>query len=124
MMTTNPPATKIETHQPRRVQFLRHVGPYMEVGPTWQKLMGYAFRKGLVQSGPLVLGICHDDPEVTPADNLRYDCALTVADSVGPEGEFGIQTIDGGDFAVARHLGPYENLKQSYQWLFGVWLPG
>lgn len=123
MQNANPPATKIESHPARRVLFLRHVGPYMEVAPTWQKLMGHAFRKGLVQSGPLVLGICHDDPEVTPADKLRYDCAVTVADSVEAEGEFGIQAIDGGDFAVARHVGPYENLKQSYQWLFGVWLP-
>jgi AraC family transcriptional regulator len=122
-MSTPIPDVRIETHPPRRVLFLRHVGPYTSVGPTFQKLMGFAFQRGLFRPDMLVMGICHDDPEVTPADKIRCDCAITVGDDVAPTGEFGVQTIDGGEFAVATHRGPYDTLSTTYRGLYGGWLP-
>ena len=123
MTTATIPEVRIESHPPRRVLFLRHVGSYSSVGPLFQKLMGYAFQKGIFRPGALVMGICHDDPDVTPEDKLRYDAALTVGDDVKPEGEFAVQTIDGGEFAVSTHRGPYETLAQTYRGLYGQWLP-
>ena len=40
-----------------------------------------------------------------------------------PEGDVGVQEIAGGAHAVAVHHGPYENLKDTYAWLMGTWLP-
>lgn len=114
---------RIEDLGPRHVAFIRHVGPYMEVGPTFNRLMPWAGRKGLLGPGTTVLGVCHDDPEVTPADKIRYDCCVTVPEHVKPEGEVGVQTLAGGPYAILRHIGPYERLGESYRWLYGNWLP-
>lgn len=108
----------------RRVLFLRHVGPYTSVGPTFQKLMGYAFQKGLFSPVAEVLGVCHDDPACTPADNLRYDASITVGEHVAADGEFGIQSLAGGEYAIATHRGPYESLGDTYKYLYGEWLSG
>ena len=77
----------------RRVAFLRHVGPYQAVGPTFQRLAGWAGSRGLFGPGTLMLGICHDDPDVTPADKIRYDCCITVDDRFQPEGEVGVARL-------------------------------
>jgi AraC family transcriptional regulator len=114
---------RVETVPPRRVAFLRHVGPYHTVGKTFQKLGAWAGPRGLIRPGTLMLDICHDDPDVTPADKIRADCCITVDDHFQPEGEVGVQTIEGGEYAILMHRGPYERLAESYRWLYGSWLP-
>lgn len=119
-----PMEVRIEQMKPVRVAFVRHVGPYAQVGETWSRLMAWAGRAGLFFKGmPVCLGLCHDDPEVTPPDKLRYDACLVVDQSVQPEGEVGVQEIEGGDYAVSRHLGPYDRLGDTYARLCGEWLP-
>jgi len=120
--TIKPSEVRIERHPSRRVLFLRHIGPYQSVGPTFQKFMAHVFQNGLFRPDAEILGICHDDPDVTPPDKIRYDCGMTVGDK-SAIGEFGIQTIDGGEFAVTTHRGPYEALAESYEALYGSWLP-
>jgi AraC family transcriptional regulator len=112
--------TRIE---PMRVAFVRHVGPYAEVGATWDKLMAWAGAKGLLGPKMTTLGLLHDDPDVTPPDKVRYDACLVIDDSVEPEGELGVQTIRGGEYAVTTHRGPYEQLSDAYARLCGEWLP-
>ena len=106
-----------------RVAFVRHVGPYNEVGPTWQRLCGWAGPRGLLGPNMKCLGLCHDDPQVTPPDKIRYDACLVVDERVQPEGDVGVQTIPAGDYAVAVHRGPYEKLAESYARLCGEWIP-
>jgi AraC family transcriptional regulator len=124
-MTTTTPLNpvRIETLPPRRVAFIRHVGPFDKVEPTFGRLAAWAGRQGLFRPGTQMLGICLDDPDVTPADKIRFDCCIPVDDSVSPEGEVGVQTIAGGDHAVVTHQGPYSRLGETYGWLYGVWLP-
>jgi AraC family transcriptional regulator len=105
-----------------RVAFMRHVGPYGEVGQTWSKLFAWAGPRGLLRRGAKILGIVHDDTEVTPPDKVRYDTCIVVGDSFRPEGEMGLQEI-GGEYAVATHRGPYETLGVTYGELCGQWLP-
>ncbi len=40
-----------------------------------------------------------------------------------PEGEVGLQSIAGGEYAVLTHEGPYEKLGETYSRLAGEWLP-
>ena len=58
---------------PVKVVFLRHPGPYSEVGSTWGRLLAWAGRKGLLGPGIRMLGIVYDDPDITPAEKVRYD---------------------------------------------------
>jgi AraC family transcriptional regulator len=105
------------------VAYVRHVGPYDEVGQTWGKLMGWAGRKGLLGPGAICLGISHDDPEITEPGKLRYDAAITVPESTAGEGDIGTQDVEGGEYVVATHKGPYSGLGAVYSQLCGEWLP-
>lgn len=119
-----PLEVRVEELPAKRVAFLRHVGAYEQVGETWGRLMTWAGSHGLFKSAPVMLGICYDDPEITPPDKMRYDAALVVAEEIQAEKEIGIQQIGGGKYAVATHRGPYQNIGETYARLCGEWLPG
>lgn len=119
----DPPPVEVKELPPMRVVFLRHVGPYGQVGATWGRLMCWAGPRGLLGPHMRLIGIVHDDPDVTPPDKIRYDAAVVVNRPVEPEGEFGVLEMTGGRYAVAAHKGPYEKLGQTYQRLCGGWLP-
>jgi AraC family transcriptional regulator len=113
----------IKKLEPKRVAFMRHIGPYDQCGETWEKFMAYMGAKGYLGPEAMMLGLCHDDPEVTPPDKIRYDACLTVDEDFRPEGEIGVQTIAGGEYAVTTHYGPYAELGETYAKLYGQWMP-
>ena len=113
----------IQSFPPRRVAFVRHVGPYAGCGQAWEKLCACLGKGGLLGAGSLFIGLCHDDPEVTPPARVRYDACVTLDGPFEPHGEVGVQTIAGGDYAVTTHFGPYERLSQTYARVSGQWLP-
>ncbi len=71
----------------------------------------------------LMMELCHDDPEITETDKLRYDACLVVNRDVAPEGEVGVKTAGGGKYAVFVHKGPYRDLNKSYSDIFRNWIP-
>ncbi len=105
------------------VAFVRHIGPYDQVGTSWNRLMAWASGQGFLGPKMKMLGIVHDDPEVTPPEKIRYDACLEVRDGFEPTGEIGVQQIDAGDYAVTTHQGPYAGLGDTYARLCGEWLP-
>jgi AraC family transcriptional regulator len=121
--TASTPEVRIQTIQPLRIAFMRHVGPYREVGPTFERMIAWAGQHGLFGPDTKVLTVTWDDPEVTPPEKIRCDCAVTVGDDFRPEGEVGVQTLEGGAYAVVTHRGPYEGIGTLWNWLFGTWLP-
>ncbi len=114
---------KIETLEPVRVAFCRHVGPYDGCGAAWDRLTAELGRRGLLGAGTKFIGLCHDDPEVTPPDKIRYDACVTVNEEFRPERDIGVQTIAGGQYALTTHFGPYNRLGETYSQLLGQWLP-
>ena len=118
-----PMNVRIETFSPRRVAFVRHVGPYRQVGHAWGKLAAWAGPRGLFGPDSLAIGVGHDDPDVTPSDKLRYDACITVDGSITPHGEVGVQEVGGGEYAVFTHRGPYETVSQTLARFCGEWLP-
>lgn len=114
---------KIEEFPKTKVVFARHVGPYAECGAAWGKVCAFAGPKGLMGPDTMFVGVCHDDPEVTPPSRVRYDACLTVTRDVAPEGGIGFQEIGGGEYATTVHKGPYDKLYATYAELFGVWGP-
>jgi len=117
-------AFRVRTLDAMRVAFIRHVGPYNEVGKAWAKLYPWAGRQGLLGPATRVIGISHDDPDITPPDKLRYDAALTLSRPAAAAGEIGVREIPAGEYATALHTGPYNCLSDSYAELAGKWLPG
>jgi AraC family transcriptional regulator len=118
-----PMKVKILRLPPMKVAFVRHVGPYHQVGTAWEKVCMILGKEGLLGSDSRFIGVCYDDPEVTPEDKIRYDACVTVGDGFSGEGDVQVRTIGGGEYAVTTHAGPYDQLKESYARLFGQWLP-
>jgi AraC family transcriptional regulator len=114
---------RIENLPPRRVAFIRHIGPYREVGPTFGQLVAWAARRGRLTPQSRLLGVAHDDPDVTPPEKRRYDVCLEADAGFAGEGEVGVQEIAGGDYAVTIHRGPYHRVMETIAHLCGEWAP-
>ena len=114
---------RIESLASSLVAFVRHVGPYDQVGSAWQTIYAWAGRKGLLGPETKAFGLSYDDPEVTAPDKLRYDACIVVAPGTQPEGDVGVKEVQGWKYAVATHVGPYTGLGEAYGQLLGQWMP-
>jgi len=114
---------RIERLEPMHVAFVRHVGPYNQVGSAWEKLCMRLGKEGQLGAGAKFIGVCYDDPEVTASERVRYDACVAVGDDFTAADEVGVQTLAGGEYAVVTHAGPYDTLGQTYAEFFGQWLP-
>lgn len=114
---------QIKKIPPRQVIFVRHIGPYTECGKAWEKLCLWAGPKGFLQPGIEFIGLCYDDPDITPAEKIRYDACITAEGNIETEGEIGVQTVAGGLYAMTTHHGSYSKLSETYAALCGQWVP-
>jgi len=72
---------------------------------------------------PMLLAIFHDDPESTPAAELRSDAGITVPEGAPlPAGLVELR-LPAGRYARAVHVGPYERLGDAWARFMGEWLP-
>ncbi len=108
-----------------RVASVRHVGPYPELAPAFEKVCAWAGQNSLFGPNTRVIGIFHDDPQSTPSAELRSDAAITVESSVESDQTAGVTVIEiqGGRYAVGILKGPYEGLQAAYNWIYREWLP-
>jgi AraC family transcriptional regulator len=107
-----------------RVGGVPHRGPYNQIGEAFGRLGRIAGSAGLFQQpGAAMVGIYHDDPDSTPADQLRSDAAIVVPDGVKLPAELAEQRLPSGRYAVALHQGSYEQLPDAWMRLMGEWLP-
>ena len=107
--------------KPMRVAYLRHVGPYENAKPTGFDLVARLSADKQIRKRSVYIGIGHDDPSVTPAAELRYDACITVDEDYEPKKPVALQTIVGGDYAVAKNC-PVGKIKDAFQYLYGKWL--
>ncbi|WP_415716467.1 AraC family transcriptional regulator [Maridesulfovibrio sp.] len=114
---------EIRTRKETQVVFIRHVGPYLDVTKAWAKLCGWGFGKGLMSYQTEFIGLCYDDPDITPTEKIRYDACFSIDNEVETPPGMGIQFIPGGKYAVTTHYGDYEGLHDAYRELYGKWLP-
>lgn len=107
--------------KPMRVAYLRHVGPYEETRQTWFDLVARLSADKQIRKRSVYIGIGYDNPSVTPASELRYDACVTVHQEYEPKKPVELQTIAGGDYAVAKNC-PMGKIKDAFQYLYGKWL--
>ncbi len=107
--------------KPMRVAYLRHVGPYEDTRQTWFDLTAQLSAEKQLRKRSVYIGIGHDNPSVTPAAELRYDACITVVEAFEPKKPVELQTIVGGDYAVAKNC-PVGKIKDAFQYLYGKWL--
>ena len=100
---------------------VRHCGSYQQIGAAFERVVTLGIAAGQIPPSPSLYGIYHDDPEITPTEQLRSDVGY--AGTEPPSGATK-RVISGGIYAVTEHVGPYDSLPQTYLQLIGHWLPG
>ena len=110
------------TQQPElRVAGIRHIGPYHEIGREFGRLG--SFLKGPPPQGAQMIALFHDDPDVTPPDQLRSDAALTLPGHTQAPTGLIEHHIPAGTYARTVHKGGYERLPETWNALKKEWLP-
>lgn len=113
---------RIETFESINVGRVRHVGPYDEVGPCFDRLFAWAAEIGARPGRCLALS--YDDPELVPPERLRSDACVELETDVSPPADVSLDSVGAGRYAVYTHRGPYEGIAAAFQRLFGAWMPG
>ena len=104
----------VERIGPLQLVFMRHYGPYEEVGETFNRLTEWVESHGLFGPWTQALGLCHDDPEVVDPERLRYDAAYSVGHPVEVAGDVEYRELQARDYLKAVHSGPFSTLGESY----------
>ncbi len=115
---------KLETRPEIRVAALAHLGPYNTIGAAFDRLGAIAGPAGLLASpAAQMIAVYHDDPETTPAAQLRSAAGVSVAAGAAIPQPLKELRLPAGRWACTLHRGPYAGLGDSWQRLLGQWLP-
>ncbi len=109
---------RIAEREPQCIAFVRHVGPYEQVGEAWGTLMKWGWKKMMFRP-PETFGLSWDDPDVTPAEQLRYEACMVVKPGTKVKAPVELKEIPGGTYAVVMHEGAYEGFAETYARLIG-----
>jgi len=113
----------MKTLAPRELVGVSHTGSYMGIGRAFETLGGTLQARNLYRPEMKMIGVYLDDPELVPEDKLRSFACMTEGEHVPAEAPLVHRHLDGGEYAVLRHKGPYADMHKAYQWLYGEWLP-
>jgi AraC family transcriptional regulator len=98
-------------------------GPYLEINRAFEQLCGTLQARGQMRPDMRMIGVYLDDPDIVPASELRSYACVTAGAETQAEPPLQRRVLDGGDYAVLRHKGPYADMYKAYQWLYAEWLP-
>jgi len=106
------------------VAYVRHIGPYHEIPEAFERLGRWAGPRGFM-AGPqaTMLGVYHDDPEVTEQSKLRSSACVVVPEGTEVTGDIGTMKVPGGLFAVARFEISDDQYGEAWNQLMSEWFP-
>ncbi len=89
-----------------RVAYIRHHGPYGKndgrIPAKYSAIQAWARRIGVWNDTSALIGLCPDNPILTPPDRCRYDICIPVESGMVEDDIVSIQTIPGGSYARLR----------------------
>ena len=121
VQTGAPIGAEMLTRPAVQVAYVHHVGPYDQCGAAWEQLFGWIATEGFMASAGEMVGLCHDDPDVTEDGRIRYDACVALTVGFEPSGRIGRKQIRGGDYVRVRHTGPYAGLQEVYRHRRAIW---
>lgn len=106
---------RIENRPALTVAFIRETGPFKAAANrAWQRMAFWLQSADVVTADALFLGVIQDEPGAGDEDILRYEAALTLPLGFEPRDDMQTRELTGGDYAVALHKGPYEQLHETW----------
>lgn len=115
---------KIEKLPEYRIAYMRKIGPYGNNNiQLMQELKKWAITRDLLVESSIILGIAHDDPQVTPVENCRYDSCVVLSDEYELEKNINEAVLPGGEYAIFSTEYTAEAVAQTWNEIFSIWLP-
>lgn len=113
----------IRTLEPTELVGVPHQGSYMNIGKAFEQLFGTLYARGQGHAGLRMIGVYLDDPDVVAVDKLRSYACVEMDAAQPAQAPLERRKLEGGDYAVLRHKGPYAEMHKAYTWLYAEWLP-
>lgn len=112
---------KIVELEPKTVLYIRATGSYSNVdfNALFARLWDEVKRQGIYSAGIEHIGMYHNNPEITSAENLMSDICLRVCKPVEPNGDIAVKEIPGGRFIVFTYTGEYHKVGAAYDKIYG-----
>ena len=100
---------------------MRFYGSYARVAEHWRHFAEELQRIGYPLDNARAIGAITDNPEITPNDLVRYDCA--VVDLGLPIGDAPLSRmrLPAGRYACLQHRAPYNQVFAAYRTLAVAW---
>lgn len=114
----------IESIPKYRIAYMRQIGPYGANNVLlMQKLKQWAISRDLLTETSIILGVAHDDPNITPPEKCRYDCCIVLSEGYELDNDMCEGVMPGGSYAVFPVEYTAENIQKAWNDIFTVWLP-
>jgi len=118
-----PEIREIEKKELVYIRIIAEYGSKNDYEIAWAKLWKYARKNEIVNGNSEFIGLSFDDPQITKSENCRFYACITTDKQIVPSGEFGLQTIEKGKFAIFSLKGSYSGLNKLYKAIYFDWLP-
>lgn len=113
----------IEDLASERCASVSHVGSFMKIDQAMARLFGTLAERSLLPGQPQMMAQFFDDPDAVEEGALRSAACVPVSGSIAIDPPLHDTAIRGGPYARLRYQGPYADMKDTYRWLYGTWLP-
>ncbi|TAI47477.1 AraC family transcriptional regulator [Flagellimonas allohymeniacidonis] len=117
--------TEVKVKEMPKLQMvdIRHRGPYPKIGEAFQKLMGWAGPRGLLNFPKTkMVAIYYDSPRITDENKMESSACVTIEEDVEVNGEVGKVTIPKGKFAVGSFKLKYDEFEKAWNSM-SLWVP-
>jgi AraC family transcriptional regulator len=94
--------------------YLKHTGPYDQMGEVFARLAEYATKKELTGD---VVGIYYDDPAQVPAEELRSEIGLVAREGTVPDSGYSMQVVPAQKVVYTILKGPYDEIAKEYPYM-------
>jgi AraC family transcriptional regulator len=110
-----------------RLAYVRTRGPYYLLSSGYdsslKKLKNWAKARDLWAEETPIIGVCPDNPAVTPPELCQYDYGLEVEHGVEEDQTISIQILPERTVATLDVFGSLMVQKEAWKWFISDWLP-
>lgn len=103
------------------VAYVPHIGAFDNVGIAFEKLLKWAYPKGLMNGQPRIMSVYHDSPKVTEEAKLKMSACIGLENNTIDTSEINTRTISGGKYVSATFTLALHEFKKTYEAIF-VWI--
>ena len=112
----------IEEMPPSPIVYIRRIGPYgIENYALMENFKQWVKDNGLFKKSAIILGISHDNPEITPPKSCRYDIGIVVDEDFAlNDKRLSKAVLPGGRYAVFTIPHTAEAVQKAWSDIFSL----